>query len=184
MKEIWKDIKGYEGLYQVSNLGRVKSMDRCVKTINNSTRLIKGKVLSAYITSNGYYRLSLCKEGVEKRYFVHRLVAEAFIQNPDNLPQINHKDENKLNNCVDNLEWTSAKYNCNYGTRIKRIAQKNKISHCKKVYQYTLDGEFIREWESALQVQIQLGYCASCIRRCCNGQHHYVYNFVWNYSKV
>ena len=108
--EQWKDIKGYEGLYQVSNLGRVKT----IKT--NKIRKLE-KVRS------GYLRVMLCKNNKSERFLVHRLVAEAFINNANNLPEVNHKDENKLNNSADNLEWCSRNYNNNYGTRNKKISE-------------------------------------------------------------
>ena len=103
MQEVWKDIKGYEGLYQISNTGKVKGLKR-------------NKVLKPILQRSGYYYVDLQR----KRRLVHRLVAEAFIDNPDNLPEVNHKDENKLNNSVENLEWCDSKYNANYGTRNKR----------------------------------------------------------------
>lgn len=103
--EDWKDIKGYEGEYQISSCGRVRSL----KT---------NRVLKLY--EGDYSRVCLCKNGVKKTWKVHRLVADAFIPNPDNLPEINHKDENKYNNCVENLEWCSKVYNNNYGTKTER----------------------------------------------------------------
>ena len=105
--EIWKDVKGYEGLYQVSNLGGIKSLG------NSQNR--KEKLLRTSIR-NGYCTTYLYKNNKKKSFLCHRLVAEAFIPNPDNLPQVNHKDENKLNNCVENLEWCTAKYNVNYSS--------------------------------------------------------------------
>ena len=113
-EEIWKDIIGYEGLYQVSSLGRVRSLDRFYY------RLHKGKVLSPTKDRYGYLTVTLNCNGKSKTIKIHRLVAQAFIENPDNLPQVNHKDEVKSNNCVDNLEWCSAKYNNNFGTRQER----------------------------------------------------------------
>ena len=107
LKEVWKDIKGYEGKYQISNLGRVKSLG------NLQTK--KEKLLKTNIR-NGYYTAYLYKNNEKKSLLCHRLVAEAFIPNPDNLPQVNHKDENKLNNRVDNLEWCTIKYNINYSS--------------------------------------------------------------------
>ena len=119
-EEIWRPVVGYEGLYEVSSYGRVRSVDRYVKSKSESYRLTKGKVLSGSITKDGYVRCLIKVNGVGRSYFAHRLVAETFIPNPDNLPQINHKDEDKRNNRVDNLEWCTAKYNMNYGSRQER----------------------------------------------------------------
>ena len=112
MEEIWKDIQGYEGLYRVSNLGRVKSFHKA-----------KEHILSPGKDKDGYFQVQLYKNGINKMRKVHRLVAQAFISNPNNLPQINHKDENKQNNNVDNLEWCTNEYNHNYGTRNERAAK-------------------------------------------------------------
>ncbi len=117
--EIWKDIKDYEGLYQVSNLGRVKSLG------NSNTR--KEKILKPVYHAR-YYQVTLSKNNVCIQYRIHRLVAEAFIPNPKHLPIINHKDENPLNNCVENLEWCDAIYNNNYNNKGKRIS-KTKMGH-------------------------------------------------------
>ena len=132
MEEIWKDKKDYEGHYQVSNCGRVKSIKFGKEIILKQN--IKG----------GYYSVVLSKNGILKNYLVHRLVAEAFLDNPDNLPQVNHKDECKTNNIVSNLEWCDRKYNVNYGSRNKRAAEK--LS--KIVRQYDLNGNFTKEWKS------------------------------------
>lgn len=129
MEEIWKDIKGYEGLYQVSNLGRVKSLRRLVKFSNGSIREYPEKILKQY-KANGYWVVGLNSHG-KKTVGVHRLVAEAFIPNPDNLPQVGHKDEknfktgNECNNNVDNLEWTTAKENSNMPEHLKNISGEN-----------------------------------------------------------
>ena len=109
MKEIWKDIPGYEGLYQISNLGNVKSLPRKVNK-RKCEEIIKVPTIS----NKGYYRISLCKNGKIKYYAIHRLVAEAFISNHNNLPCVNHKDCNKQNNNVDNLEWCTYSYNNMY----------------------------------------------------------------------
>ena len=108
MIEEWRDIKGYEGKYQVSNLGRVKSLNY------NHTK--KEKILSDYPNTYGYLYVNLYKNGKGKPFYIHKLVAQAFIDNPNNYREINHKDENKQNNRVENLEWCNRKYNCNYGT--------------------------------------------------------------------
>lgn len=127
MNEIWKDIPNFEGYYQASNLGRIKSVTRKakVKILNNDYRTVKGQLLSPAKTRDGYLKVSLSKN--HKRYYfkVHRLVAITFIPNPNNYPCVNHIDENKLNNKIDNLEWCTIKYNCNYGTRNKRISNTN-----------------------------------------------------------
>ena len=110
MKEIWKDIKGYEGLYQVSNLGNVRSMDR----ITRDGRKIKGKNIKPHTNGNSrYLRVALCNNGKIKYENIHRLVAKAFIPNPENKPEVNHKDENPSNNFIDNLEWMTSKENSN-----------------------------------------------------------------------
>lgn len=116
--EIWKDIQKYKGRYQISNMGRVKSLARTITDELGREKPIQEKVLKPS-NNKGYLRVRL--EG--KFYYIHRLVAEAFIPNPKNLPEVNHKDENKQNNCIDNLEWCSKEYNANYGTRVQRIKQ-------------------------------------------------------------
>ena len=122
MKEVWKDIKDYEGLYQVSNLGRIKSVDRIIKRKKNGDYFQKGRILNLQIAKNGYYICKLSYQNKKPSKNVHKLVAEAFISNPNNYPCINHKDENKLNNNVNNLEWCTCKYNNNYGTKKERIS--------------------------------------------------------------
>lgn len=125
MKEIWKDIPEYEKIYQVSNLGNVRVLDRFVNSAikNNSIVKRKGKILKQY-NKGGYLQVTLTINNKRKYYNVQRLVALAFIPNPNNLPQVNHKDENPLNNNVSNLEWCTAKYNCNYGNRNSKIYNK------------------------------------------------------------
>ena len=114
MNEEWRDIGGYEGLYQVSNLGRVRSL----RDKNNKKREL---ILKPKIMRNGYLKVDLCKNGKQKTFTVHRLVATVFISNPKNFPVVNHKDENKLNNNVSNLEWCTVLYNNCYGTRLKKV---------------------------------------------------------------
>ena len=126
MTEIWKNIEGYEGKYQVSNLGQVKSM------------IGQEKVLHPKKHRNGHLQIGLHKDKKRKTMYIHRLVAQAFIPNPDNLPGVNHKDENPNNNNVDNLEWCTQKYNCNYGTRVDRIMETKKQQY-KKIYKYSFN---------------------------------------------
>ncbi len=121
--EIWKDIKGYEGLYQVSNLGNVKSLK-----INKNLSYRKSGRDRAYLT------VSFRKDNASKSYYIHRLVAQTFIPNPENKPQVNHKDENTMNNCVDNLEWCTTRYNINYGTRSLKSKSSSLLYILKKNY--------------------------------------------------
>ena len=141
--EEWRDIEGYEGLYQVSNEGRVKSLERYVDNRWGTKQFVKGKVL-ANVKTQGYWYVGLNKNGKYKRYRIHRLVAEAFIPNPNNLLEVNHKDENPDNNTVENLEWCEHFYNINYGTRNKRVGKHFE----KKVYQYSIDGELLHVFDS------------------------------------
>lgn len=164
-KEYWKDIKGYEGLYQISNLGRLRN------------RL--GKIMKPYEKYNKYLFIRLCKNSIYKNFHIHRLVAEAFIENPYNLPQVNHKDEDKSNNCVDNLEWCTAKYNVNYGTGLKRA--KSKIS--KPVLQYTLDDIFVAEYPSTREASRSTGLPQSHISDCCRLPNiKKAYGFKWKFK--
>ena len=170
-EEIWKDIVGYEGHYQVSNKGRVKSFkqgkERILKPSNNGW---------------GYLSVQLFKNGEMKMCKVHRLVAKAFLSNPNNLPQINHKDENPSNNRVENLEWCDSKYNNNYGTRNQRVAESlTNGKKSKTIDQFSLDGNFIRTWQSMTQVVRELGFPISSISYCCNGKLKSVGNFKWKY---
>lgn len=183
MEELWKYITGYEGLYQVSNMGRVRSFDRWVIGKSNSKRLIKGKILKPIKGSKGYLHVQLCKKGKINCYLVHRLVAQAFIDNSDNLPQVNHRDECKTNNVVENLEWCTASYNMNYNDGQKRRGVK-KINgkRSKTVYQYSLNGEFVKEWKSAHEVQRQLGYSRGSISTCCLGKRKTSYGYIWRYA--
>ena len=121
--EEWKDIPGYEGFYQVSNLGVVRSVDHFVNSKNGSTALKKGKVIAQKKNIYGYMEVHLSRLGKCSSVRVHRLVASAFIPNPEGLPYVNHKDEVKSNNVVTNLEWCDGRYNTNYGTGISRAMQ-------------------------------------------------------------
>ena len=130
--EIWAAVLGYEGLYEVSNLGRVRSLPHTVKHFCGLRESL-GRILNPVVTGLWYFAVDLCKNGRRKKVLVHRLVADAFIPGKFDGAQVNHKDENKANNRYDNLEWCSAKYNNNYGTRNERVSAKNKVSKCKPV---------------------------------------------------
>lgn len=175
MVEEWKDIKDYEGLYQVSNWGRVKSL--------NYRKTGKSKLMKLMKNKKGYLTVVFHKNGEYKRYLVHRLVAEHFIPNPDNLPFINHKDEDKKNNKVGNLEWCNNEYNSNYGTRNYRISSTNtngKLS--KPVLQFTLSGYLIKEWVSMAECT-RNGFQQSAVCRCCQGKRKSAYGFKWQYKE-
>lgn len=168
MIEVWKDIPDYEGLYQVSNLGRIKSLYNYRK-YNILTPRIK----------RGYYTIGLRKNGIRKWHQVHRLVASSFISNDNNLPQVNHKDENKLNNNVDNLEWCTVSYNNCYGTRREKV--KNKTS--KPVYQYDLKGNLIKKHNSLTNATKSMGLKSnSSISLCCSGKYETSCGYKWSYE--
>lgn len=163
MIEIFKDIAGYKGLYQVSNWGTVKSLG------NGNSNNSKEKILKPTKDKKGYLTVDLYKDGKRKIYKVHRLVAQAFIENPNNLPQVNHKDENKKNNAASNLEWCDAKYNINYGTRNEKISKQVLCLETGKIY------------PSTREVQKQLGFAHSNISKCCNGKLKQAYGYTWCY---
>lgn len=180
--EIWKDIEGTEGKYKVSNKGRIKG---------------ENGMLAQWVNKSGYMTTHLVNR-YGKSTLVHRLVAEAFIPNPNDYPQINHRDECKTNNNVENLEWCDAKYNSNFGTRNERMGQKLKgrrpsentikanVERCsRKVSKYTLDGEFIETYPSLAEAERQNeGVYHTNIIRCCNGSGRLksTGGFKWKYA--
>lgn len=175
-KEIWLPVKGYEGLYEVSSFGRVRSIGK------GGSGNSKMRIMSPRVTTKGYLSVQLWNNGIGKNHKIHRIVAEAFIPNWFDDTQVNHRDENKHNNHIDNLEWCSSKYNSNYGTRNERITEKmtnGKLS--KPVLQFTKTGEFVREWPSSQEVG-RNGFDNSTIRKCCNGKRKSHNGFVWKYK--
>ena len=182
--EVWKDVVGYEGLYQVSNLGRVKSLDKVISTRNGYSsfeKSIKGRVLKQVLVM-GYLKVHLVNIGKGKSIPVHRFVAMAFIANKNNYPQVNHKDEDKTNNIVDNLEWCTALYNNNYGTRNERISKnQNNDRKNKPILQFTSDGKFVKEWVSITEAS-KYGFKRRSIQRCLKGEYKRHYNFIWKYK--
>lgn len=180
MEEIWKDIKGYEGLYQVSNLGRVKSLERILKhkTTYGGTYTVKEKILKPK-EDKGYYRYSLSNSGKNKLFFGHRLVAEAFIPNPQHYLIVNHKDENPHNNRADNLEWCTVKYNVTYGTAIERKIKKLG----KKINQYDIQDNFIKQFANLTEAKEYLNVKGkTLIARCARGKCKTAYGYKWKYA--
>ena len=166
--EIWKDIEGYKG-YQVSNLGRIKSL--------NYRGTGKEAILFQTQNKSGYMQTMLCKDGKQKACRVHRLVAQAFVPNYGNLPEVNHIDENKQNNTADNLEWCDRIYNVRYGTGIQRA----RAQLAKPVEQLTLDGEVVGRWESTREAE-RNGFNSSAICAVCKGKKHSYKGFLWRYA--
>ncbi len=181
MKEIWKDIPNYEDLYQISNLGNVKSVGR--RRFNSGTYggyfTVKEKILKPSLHKNGYYSVQLCKNGGRKRITIHKLVATVFIPNPNNYPQINHKDENKTNNSVENLEWCDSKYNSNYGTRNERLRTINQLKYSKFVLQYDLNNVFIKRYRSIGEASRETNISRKCISYVCNHQRKTAGGYKW-----
>lgn len=182
LNEIFKPVKGYEGLYEVSNYGRVKSLGRNVKCRNNHQRLLNTRILKIGNNGNGYLIVNLSKNNKINIQYVHRLVAETFILNPNNYRYINHKDENSKNNMWTNLEWCTAKYNSNYGTLIERMTDTKIKKYGKKVNQYDLDGNFIRSYNSLSLIQKEFNYCCVAIANCCKGKSKTSYGYIWRYA--
>lgn len=183
MVEVWKDIQGYEGLYQVSNLGRVRSLDRHVPHGRLGKKFCMGHLMATHQTSAGYLAVNLCKKNKYRSFDIHRLVAIAFIpvQNNNDAVQVNHKDENKHNNCADNLEWCSVSYNNMYGTKRERASAKIE----KPVIQCSLDGNAIAEYKSASVAEKEIsGKFTGAISHCLTGKTKTAYGFKWRYKEA
>lgn len=167
--EEWKDVKGYENLYQVNRKGKVRSSH-------------KGywEVLTSVVNSRGYNQYLFHKDGKRKNMRGNRLVAEAYIPNPDNLPFVNHKDENPANDCVENLEWCTCEYNNNYGT-LKERQSKNNAKN-RPVCMFDVDGTLIREFYNVYEGAKFVGGNHPCVSRCCSGQVFCYKGYIWRYK--
>lgn len=191
MEEIWKDIPDYEGFYEASSLGHIRSKDR---KLGNRTYL--GKIIKPQDNGHGYYHITLAVHKKHTQFYVHRLIAMTFLPNPNKLPEVNHKDENPANNCVDNLEWCTSKYNSNYGNHGKHVSEgskksnrkhlaciKNGMRTAKPVAQMTLDGTVIKVWPSMGQAAKQGIFNRCNIRECCIGNNYQHKGFRWKFIK-
>lgn len=189
MEEIWKNIEGYEG-YQVSNLGRVRSLDR----IDSNNHPLKGVVLKPHISNSGYLLVGLYKQQKRDGKLVHRLVAEAFIPNYDNKPEIDHINTVKTDNRVENLRWATQKENINNPltkTKMQINARKpskgkygKKHHRSKPIIQYDKEGNFIKEWDCANDVERVLGISNKHIGSVCLGKRKSCGGYIWKYKNA
>ena len=191
--EIWKEIRGYDGLYQISNWGRVKSLER----IDNNNHPIKEKILTPQKNKYGYYKIILSKNGKQKSFQIHRLVYETFVgEIPDGM-QCNHINEIKTDNRLENLNLMTSKENSNWGTRNERIGEtkkgmklseetKNKMKNhpnkSKIILQIDLNGNIIADFPSLCEVERQFGYERASVSRCCLGKQKTSYGYKWQYK--
>lgn len=188
--EIWKDVEGFEGFYQISNLGRIKSLDRMVRHSGCLKRIQYGKILKVKHDGGGYQFVILHKNNQKKPFKIHRLVALAFINNASNKSEVNHLDENKDNNIFRNLNWVTRLENENWGTKRIRQAMHTDYSliakkNSKRVMQFDTKGKLIKVWDSLTNIHKQNGYSKGNISMCCNGKYTKpLYGYFWKYCDV
>ena len=174
MSEEWRDIKGYEGKYQVSNLGGVRSL--------NYSRPGNVRIMKQSINKYGYYIVGIRKSNAQKTLIVHRLVAIAFIENKENKPCVNHINELKTDNSTCNLEWCTVKENTNHGTAIARRSKYSINGKCsKKIIQRNIDGSFVKLWPSMMEAH-RNGYNQGNISNCCRGKIKTSYGYKWAFA--
>ena len=179
MEEIWKDINGYEGSYQVSNMGRIRSLDKVVQCRFGKTAVKKGKILRQR-KNVGYLYICLSNKGVHKVYRVHILVAKAFVDNQESKPQVNHKNGNKTDNRAENLEWVSAKDNLMHAWKNNL----NKRGEPKEIYQYDKNGKLVNKYESAKEASRKTGIDHANICRCASKEsYHTAGGYIWKWGK-
>lgn len=185
MKEIWKDIVNYEGYYQVSNLGKVKSLEREIYMFNKGNFKSKEKILLSHTTSKGYLRISLLKDKICRKNLVHRLVAQAFIENNNlKLNQVNHIDGNKKNNEVHNLEWCNNSQNVkhSYSIGLQKAKYGSDNQNSKKVAKYDAVGNLIKIYDCMTDASLDNNSHISSISSCCHGRKSklkgYIYRIV------
>lgn len=180
MQEIWKDIPDYEGLYQASNLGRIKSLNR----IDNCNRLRKSKILKFTKINNGYLQVQLSKNGKTQVLLVHRLIALTFLDNSNEFKIVNHINGIKTDNRVENLEWCTQSHNINESYRLGlQIRQYGKDNyHSKNINQYDLQGNFIKTWDSFMDIERELNFNHSNLQKVCCGKYKFAYGYIWRYA--
>ena len=188
MIEEWRDIEGFEGYYQVSNLGRVKSLSRITKSKPGYYRFTYKRILKSYVSTNGYKMVSLRKESKTHYRTVHRLVTKAFIPNPENKGDVNHIDANRLNNKVENLEWATRSENIKHCIKLGRNKTPNKgktgkdCIFSKRVKQYSIDNEFLAEFESITKAREVTG--VNNISKACKSKTRFAGGFIWKYADI
>lgn len=187
MQEIWRNIAGYEGLYQVSNLGRVKSLPRMKINKLIGKHFVKEKIMKLHLSSSGYLSVGLTKNGKQVGYRVHRLVAQAFIPNLNNKEEVNHINGVKVDNRVENLEWCTSSENTIHAMRtgLITIRRGGNDARAISVNQYNLNGNFIKKWNCIKEIKRELGYDTKAIISCCKHKKHYntAYGYKWEYAE-